>query len=136
MAKLNGYNGSVKAGSTPSTVGEVKSFNIDRTSDVQDVTVLGSAWAANASTIKRWSGSLTAHFDIVDGGQDELRTGISDGSAVDLVLYIGGESGSGNVSYSGSAIIESISITNDATGIVEASISFTGTGELSETALS
>lgn len=134
MSKLKGYAGSVKAGGV--AVGEVKNFNIDQSSDVVETTVLGSAWANNISTIKRWSGALTAHFDIGDSGQDEFRSALSSGSVVSLSLYLGGESGSGNVSYVGDAVVESISVANDVAGIVEASISFTGSGALTETALS
>lgn len=135
MGTLKGFNGSIKAGSTPTLVGEVKNFSIEQSSDVVETTTLGSSWAKNTNTIKRWSGSLTAHFDIADGGQDELRSGLSAGDSVDLQLFLGGESGAGNVSYIGEAVVESISIANDVAGIVEASVSFTGTGALAETAL-
>ena len=135
MALIRGYNGSIKAGSTPSSIGEVKTFSLDQNADVVEVSTLGSAWASNVATLKRWSGSLTAHFDIGDTGQDELRTAISAGTSVALELYFGGESGAGATSYTGSAVIESISLGNDVAGIAEASISFTGSGALTETAL-
>lgn len=135
MSIIRGYNGSIKAGSTPLTVGEVKTFTLDQSADVVETSTLGNAWASNASTLKRWSGSLTAHFDIGDSGQDELRSSLSAGSSVALELYFGGESGVGATSYTGSAVIESISLGNDVAGISEASISFTGTGALTESAL-
>jgi len=136
MSTLKGFNGSVKAGDSPSAVGEVKNYTIDQSADTVDTTTLASTgWAENASVLKRWSGSLTAHFDIGDTGQDEFRTAFAAGSAVALELYLGGETGEGNAEYNGDAIIESISISNDVAGIVEASISFTGSGALVETAL-
>ena len=133
MATLKGYDGSITSGG--SNIGEVKNFSLDQTSDVVETTVLGSGWGQNTPTIKRWTGSLTAHFDIGDSGQDDLRAGLSAGSTVDLVLYFGGTSGAGNASYTGSAVVESISMANDVAGIVEASISFTGSGALTEAAL-
>jgi len=126
MAIVKGYNGSITAGG--GSVGEVKNFSLDQSSDVVEVTTLGSAWAKNASTIKRWSGSLTAHFDIGDTGQDALRTGLSSGSVVALVLSLGD-----GTTYAGDAVVESISIANDVAGIVEASVSFTGSDSLTET---
>jgi hypothetical protein len=125
MATIKGYDGSITAGGN--AVGEVKNFSLDQSSDVVETTTLGSAWAKNTSTIKRWSGSLTAHFDIGDTGQDGLRSALSGGTTVALVLSL-----SGDTTYSGDAVVESISIANDVAGIVEASVSFTGTGALTE----
>lgn len=135
MATIKGYNGSIKAGDTPTTVGEVKNYNIDQSSDIVETSTLGSDWGKNVPTLKRWSGSLVAHFDIGDSGQDEIRSALSSGASVALELYIGGESGVGNTKYNGTAVIETISVGNDVAGIVEASISFTGTGALTETPL-
>lgn len=136
MAVLKGYAGSVKAGSTPTTAGEIKSFSISINADTQETTSLGSAWATNVSTIKRWSGSIDAQFDIGDSGQDEFRTAIASGASVNVEFYVGGTTGAGNAKYVGNALIESISIGNDVAGIVSASFSVVGTGALTETALS
>lgn len=135
MSVLKGYAGSIKAGSTPTAVGEVRSYTLNQSADVQETTTLGSGWAKNTATIKRWSVSLEAHFDISDGGQDELRSSIASGSSIALELYLGGESGVGNTSYTGNAVIESMDISNDVAGIVTVSISATGDGALTETAL-
>ena len=135
MGITKGYAGSVKAGATPATVGEVKNYSLSETADTVEVSTLGSEWAKNRSTLKRWSGSLSAHFDIGDGGQDELRAAIGAGDTVSLEFYIGGESGAGNVKKVGNAVIESLEITNDVAGIVETSISFTGTGALTTSEL-
>lgn len=135
MALLKGYGGVVKAGATPSTVGEVKNYSLTESADTVEVSTLGSAYAANTSTLKRWSGSFSAHFDIADAGQDELRTGLSAGSVVAVEFYLGGESGAGNVKKAGNVVIESIDFTNDVSGVVETSISFTGTGALTTTEL-
>jgi len=136
MGILKGFDGSIKAGSTPTTVGEVKNYSLEISSDVVETSTLGSAWAKNDTTLKRWSGSLVAHFDVTDSGIGEFRSGIVDGTKVDLVLYAGGESGAGNISYGGTAVVNSFSIANDVAGIVEVSISFTGDGTLTETELS
>ena len=134
MGTLKGYSGSVTAGGT--AIGEIRNYSLNISSDVQEVSTLGSAWAKNTSTLKRWTGSLEAHFDVADSGQDSLRAGLLAGTAVDVVLFAGGTSGAGNVSYSGSLVIESMDITNDVAGIVTVSISGTGNGELTEAELS
>lgn len=136
MAVLKGYAGSVKAGSTPTSTGEIKSFSLSINADVQETTSLGSAWATNVSTIKRWTAKVDAQFDIGDSGQDEFRSAFLAGSSVNLEFYLGGTTGAGNAKYVGSALIDSISIGNDVAGIVSASFSVTGSGALTETSLS
>lgn len=132
MGVIKGYAGSVKVGATPTTVGEVKSFTINQSADVQETSSLGNQWATNTTTLKRWTASFEANFDISDTGQLQVRPG----STVDGVFYVGGTSGAGNVSYTGTLVIESMDITNDVAGIVTASFSGQGTGELVEAALS
>lgn len=135
MSVIKGFNGSVKAGSTPSTVGEVKNWNITINQDVVETSVLGDSWADNTGTLKRWTGSLTAHVDVGDAGQGELEDALINGTSVALELYAGGESGAGNRKYAGTAIIESTPIINDVAGVVEITFSFTGTGALTPTNL-
>ena len=79
---------------------------------------------------------MSAHFDISDAGQDEVRSGLSAGAVVSVEFYLGGESGAGNVKKSGDVVIDSIDFTNDVAGVVETSISFTGTGAITTTELS
>ena len=129
MSVLKGYNGSIDAGSN--TVGEVKSFTVTQSADIQETSSLGNAWATNTSTIKRWTASLEANFDIADSGQVDLRPG----DEVAATFYVGGTSGAGNASYSGTLVVESFDITNDVAGIVSVSISGTGSGALTESVL-
>jgi len=134
MAVVKGYNGSVTAGG--GDIGEITSYSLSQSADVVETSTLGSQYAANVSTLLRWSGSFEAHFDIGDAGQDSVRTGLAAGDSVALVFYVGGTTGTGNTSYTGSGVVESADITNDVAGIVTYSISFTGTGALTEAALS
>ena len=129
MSVLKGFNGSVDVGSN--TVGEVKNFTISTTADVQETSSLGDEWATNTSTLKRWTASLEVNFDIADSGQVDLRAG----DEVTVTLYVGGTSGAGNASYSGTLIVESFDITNDVAGIVTSSIGGTGSGSLTESVL-
>lgn len=124
MATYKGYNGTVKAGATPTSVGEVTSFSLTVSSDIVETSSLGSAYATNVGTLKRWSGSISANFDDEDAGQALLVVGGS--VAVEL------NAGNG-MKYSGNAVIGELGVTNDVAGIVSASFSFTGTGTLTET---
>ena len=135
MGIVKGYNGSVKVGSTPTLAGEVKNFSISQSADVQETSTLGSAWATNTATLKRWTASLEANFDIGDSGLLEFMSSFSSGAALDCEFYVGGESGVGNTKYNGTLIVESMDLTNDVASIVTISISGTGSGSLTATAL-
>ncbi len=123
MATYQGYNGVVKV-NTSTTVGEVTNFSLTISTDVKETSKLGSAWATNVPTLSRWSGSLNANFDPDDAGQVLL----SSGDVVTLEL----NAGNGR-KYSGSAVIGDNGVTNDVGGIVAATFSFTGSGELTLT---
>ena len=134
MSTIKGYEGSVKAGSN--TIGEVKNYSLEITADIVDTTTLGNnGWRENTPTLKGWSGSCQAYFDVTDSGQGDLRNKLRVGETVDLVFYIGANQ-AGNIKYSGSAVVKSVSITNDVSGLAEASFSFEGNGELSEEVIS
>lgn len=133
MSTLKGYNGSMTAGG--GAVGEITSFTINQSADVQETSTLGSQYATNEATLLRWTASLEANFDIGDTGQDAIRTGLAAGTSVALEMFLGGTTGAGNASYTGSAVVESADVSNDVAGIVTYSISVTGTGQLTEAAL-
>ena len=124
MAVYKGYSGTVKAGATHTSVGEVKSFSLTISADVVETSVLGSEYATNQSTLKRWSGSITANFDDEDAGQTLLVVG----GSVALELNAGGAK-----KFSGTAIIGELAISDEVAGIVSASFSYTGSGTLTET---
>lgn len=124
MATYKGYSGTVKAGATPTSVGEVTSFSLTHSADVKETSALGSSFATNVATLQRWNGSVSANFDDEDAGQALLVIG----GSVALELNAGNA-----MKYSGTAVISELSISNDVAGIVTASFSFTGSGALTAT---
>ena len=125
MAVYKGYEGTVKV-NTSNTVGEVTNFSLTINTDIKETSKLGSAWATNVPTLSRWNGSINANFDPDDSGQVLLGSG----DVVTLELNAGN-----GMKYSGSAVIGDNGIANDVGGIVTMSFSFTGSGELTQTAV-
>jgi len=130
MATIAGKNGVVKGGTDGSeaVIGEVKSFSLNLSSDTAETTVMGDASRSFESTLKSFSGTVEVNhsFDAGDN-QDEFAVG----STISLLLYPEGTS-SGSKYYDGQAIVTGRDVSSSFDGIVEASYSFQGTGDLSE----
>ena len=126
MATYTGQNGTVK--DDANAVGEVKSFEVSVTGDVVEDTVMGDDWKTNKATQKSWTGSISALHDRDDStGQGAF----SIGATVTAKLYPSGDA-SGNVEFSGSAIVTSRNVRSSHDGLVELDLELTGTGALTE----
>lgn len=130
MATITGKNGVVKGGTdgSESAIGEVKSFSINLSSDTAETTKMGDASRSFSPTLKSFSGTVDVNhsFDTGDN-QDEFAVG----SEISLQLYPDGTA-TGKKYYDGSAIVTGRDVSSSFDGIVEASYSFQGTGDLSE----
>ena len=127
MAIHKGSEGLVKVGAN--TVAEVKSYSIDETADTIESTSMGDAAKTFVSSLTSFSGSVECHYDEADtNGQ----VAMSIGSTITLNLFPEGDSG-GDTYYSGSAIITGKTVSGTHDGLVEASISFQGSGALTIT---
>ena len=127
MAITKGSSGLIKVGS--STVAEVKSYSIDETADTIESTSMGDSAKTFESSLTSFSGSVECYFDETDStGQSAM----SIGSTITLNLYPEGDS-SGDTYYSGSAIVTGKTVSGSHDGLVEASISFQGSGALTIT---
>jgi predicted secreted protein len=127
MATHKGSEGTVKVGAN--AVAEIRSYSITETSDTLEDTVMGDAARTYLASLKSFSGSMDVFWDETDtNGQIAL----SPGSSVTINIYPEGST-SGDTYYTGSIIVTEKSITASFDGMVEASISFQGTGALSET---
>ena len=127
MATHKGSEGTVKVGAN--AVAEIRSYSITETSDTLEDTVMGDAARTYLASLKSFSGSMEVFWDETDtNGQIAL----SPGSSVTINIYPEGST-SGDTYYTGSIIVTEKSITASFDGMVEASISFQGTGALSET---
>ena len=124
MATRKGKEGVVKIGA--STVGEVKSFELEVTANEVDVSTLGSGWTKTNSTQNSWSGTLEMFYDPTDLGQPAQ---IAVGTLVTLALYYEGVT-TGLKYDTGSALITSISRSQSFDGMVNQTVAFTGNGIL------
>ena len=126
MASHKGNDGSiVVAGS--GTVGEVKSFSIETSAGTAETTTMGSYAATYVPTITSWTGSVDVLFDPADtDGQVALQVGIDQ---VAVKFQMNGTA-TGDTYYSGNALVTGHSRNSSYDGMIEASISLQGTGDL------
>ena len=125
MATHTGSEGTIKIGST--VLGELRSYTLEQTSDTIEDSSMGDTVRSYKAGLKAWSGSASLFFDETDTGQDALIIGTS----VALKVYPEGAS-SGDTYYYGDAIITGKNISASFDGMVEAEVTFTGTGTLTE----
>ena len=123
MATYTGSEGTIKVATT--TVGELRSYSLEQTADTIEDTQMGDTSRSYKSALKGWSGSASLFFDEADAGQLLLVLGTS----IALKVYPEGAS-SGDKYYYGDAIITGSNISASFDGMVEAEITFTGTGAI------
>jgi len=123
MATHTGSEGTIKVAST--VVGELRSYTLEQTADTIEDTSMGDTSRSYKSALKGWSGSASLFFDEADAGQLLLVLG----TEIALKVYPEGAS-SGDKYYYGQAIITGSNISASFDGMVEAEVTFTGTGVL------
>ena len=115
---------------TPTAVAEVKSFTIDQEqATVETTTMGGSGSRTYLPSLSQFSGSMDVIWRDNDDAALALFTGIGAGAAT-LVLYPSGKTT--GISLTGEVIITGHSISSNFDGLVEASVSFQGTGALTK----
>jgi len=119
-----GREGLVKISST--TIGELKNYSLSHSSDTVEDSVIGDTYRTRVATMKMWSVSGDMFWDETDAGQLLMTIG----SSVTLNLYPEGAT-TGDIYYSGSAIVTKFDVTANFDGLVEASTAFEGNGTLS-----
>ena len=123
MATHTGSEGLIKVSTT--TIGELRSYTLEQTSDTIEDSSMGDASRTYKTGLKGFSGSASLFFDEADAGQ--------------LLLVVGGEiaikvfpegATVGDKYYEGNAIVTAYNISASFDGLVEAELTFTGTGAL------
>ena len=126
MATHTGSEGVIKSGAN--TVAEVRSYTVSETGDTIEDTSMGDASRTYKAGLKTWTASVEAMWDETDtNGQGSFDVG----SSVTLNVYPEGSS-SGDIYYTGSAIVTGKTVNETFDGMVEASFTLQGTGALSE----
>ena len=116
-------------GTTPTALGEVRSFSIETALGTIDVSTLATDWKKYLVGQAGWSGSLECFYDPTDAAQADLVAKARAGTICTITVQPLGV-GVGKTQLSGTCYCTSMSIagaTEDAVGL---SISFQGTGEL------
>lgn len=135
-AVYTGENGVIKFDvvGTPTAVASVRSFTIDQETATVETTTMGATGGARSflPTLKAFSGTADVYFRDDDEAQSALFAGIGADPATLEVYPSGATTG---IKLTGEIIITGFSVTSNFDGLVEASITFQGTGPLSRTAL-
>lgn len=125
MATFAGKDGIVKIGSN--AVGEIRSYSIEQTMDTIEDSSMGDTDRTYVSSLKSFSGSMDVYFDEADTGQLDFQVG--DAGSISVLME--GDT-AGDHSLSGAILVTGRTLTASFDGLVEASITFQGTGALTE----
>lgn len=125
MATHKGSEGTVKVGSN--AVAEIRTWTINESADTVEDTTMGDSARTYKPSLTSWDGSMDVYWDETDtNGQGAATIG----AEITLNVYPEGDASSDSY-YTGSAIVTGVSRTASFDGMVEASITFQGTGALS-----
>ena len=125
MATHKGSEGTVKIGAN--AIAEIRTWTINETADTLEDTTMGDSARTYKPSLTSWDGSMDVYWDETDtDGQGAATIG----AEITLNVYPEGAT-SGDSYYTGSAIVTGVSRTASFDGMVEASLTFQGTGALS-----
>ncbi|MCP3896274.1 phage tail tube protein [Moraxella sp.] len=125
MANHKGSEGVVKVGTA--TIAELKSYSIEESAETIETTALSDAAKTFTAGTTSWSGSCDCYWDETDTtGQGALTAG----AEVTMNFYPEGAS-TDDKYYTGTAIVDSLTVEAGQDDMVAASFSFTGNGALS-----
>ena len=124
MSAIKGLDVLIKVGSQ--VVGGQRNASVEMSAETIDTTVKTTGgWASKIPGIKSWTSSCDGVYFVDDAGLEAAQTAFMNGTAVSLEF-----SNSNGLSYSGQAVITSMSVEAGQEDIVSYTISFEGTGAL------
>jgi hypothetical protein len=131
MATLTGNNGGVTVGST--AVAAVRSFSVEMTRDTIETSVMGTDVRTYISGLSSFSGTADIYFDPseFDGAESTFNptSGLVGASGVAVKFYLEQNySSTSDYAFTGDVIVTGYTVNSSMDGMVEASISFQGTG--------
>ena len=121
MATHTGSEGLIKVGTT--TIGELRSYTLQQTADTIEDTSMGDSVRTYKTGLKASSGSASVFFDEADAGQILCTVG----SAITLNVFPEGNQATDKY-YAVEAIVTGYNVSASFDGLVEAEITFQGTG--------
>jgi len=135
MATITGNNGVIKIASTvggsTTVVANVRNFSIELTRDTIETTTMGVDVRTYLNGLSSWSGSADIYFDPTAstgtfGTTASLNTTV--GTVGQSTTAFEGFLDSAAYKFSGGVIITGFTVNSSMDGMVEASISFQGSG--------
>jgi hypothetical protein len=131
MATLTGNNGAVTLNGN--SVAAVRNFSVEMTADTIETSVMGTDVRTYLSGMSSFSGSADVYFDAADFDTYETTfnptAGLVGASGVAVKLYIAENYAStSDYAFTGNVIVTGYTVNSSMDGMVEASISFQGTG--------
>jgi hypothetical protein len=114
-------------------VAQITSYSLTETAETAETTSFGTGTTSSrthVATLKSWEGSLDLIYDKQDISTNYLRPGVGDTTAetdyIQMILYPEGT----GANLSGNIIITSFEMTGETADVVQATVNFTGTGDL------
>ena len=127
-----GSNGVVYSGST--AIASIRSFSIEETHETVDATTMnvsGVAFRTNKPTFGAWSATVDVYYTTDDTGGDKVEVGLRPGpEEITIHFWPAGDATTGELGFTGTALVTSRSISSSVDGMIEASISVIGTAPL------
>lgn len=131
MATLTGNDGAILVNSQ--SVANVRSFSVEMSSDTIETTIMGNDNRTYVKGLGSFSGSCDIYFDPSEfSGSDVTFNPTSSSaavgdSAVAVKFYIEDDT-TNDIGFTGSVIVTGYTVNSSMDGMVEASLSFQGTG--------
>jgi len=131
MATLTGNNGTIAVNGQ--VVAATRNFSVEMTADTIETSVMGTDTRTYVRGLSSYSGSADIFFDDTFFDTNETTfnpTASNVGSTpINVKFYLDYAAGSGNDTvFTGSAIVTGYTVNSTMDGMVEASISFQGSG--------
>lgn len=131
MATLTGNNGAITLNGN--SVASVRNFSVEMTADTIETTTMGVDVRTYLTGLSSFSGSADVYFDAADFDTYESTfnptAGLVGASGVAVKLYIQENySSTSDYAFTGNVIVTGYTVNSSFDGMVEASISFQGTG--------
>jgi hypothetical protein len=134
MATLSGNNGTVAVGGL--VVAATRSWSVEITADTIETTVMGTDARTYVRGLSTYSGTADIYFDPSDFDTNESTfnptSGLVGGAPINVKFYVEyGTDGTGtgnDTVFTGSAVVTGYTVNSSMDGMVEASLSFQGSG--------
>ena len=124
MATITGNNGAITLNGN--SVAAVRNFSVEMTADTIETTTMGVDVRTYLTGLSAFSGSADVYFD---ASHYLLFSPVNGASGVAVKLYIAENySSTSDYAFTGNVIVTGYTVNTSMDGMVEASISFQGTG--------